>query len=192
MVERTHTPPAEPHYAVRHLARWSLGTSYPAIVADVAAMLNRAPMSQRATPLVVDAAGVGRAVADLFIVGGIEPYAVTLTAGSETNRVDGRTFRVPKREVASTLVALFQSGRLKIVESLELRPALINELASFKLKINIATGNDGSPSVLVHSARQHEEDAGEADPAWHVHTSVASGFSTCSRTPRLGPGSRAN
>ncbi len=128
MVERTHTPPAEPHYAVRHLARWSLGTSYPAIVADVAAMLNRAP----------------------------------------------------------------KSGRLKIVESLELRPALINELASFKLKINIATGNDGSPSVLVHSARQHEEDAGEADPAWHVHTSVASGFSTCSRTPRLGPGSRAN
>jgi hypothetical protein len=48
---------------------------------------------------------------------------------------------VPKRELASTLVAVYQSRRLQMAAGLALGPVLIKELLNFRPKINIATGN---------------------------------------------------
>jgi hypothetical protein len=132
---------AEPEYHVRHLHRPPLGTKYPAIVAEVLALLDRPPLS-RSVPLVVDRTGVGAAVCDLFTAAGKRPIALTITGGDTVNREDAHDLKVPKRDLAGTLVALVQTGRLKVADGLELAPVLSNELLNFKLKIAVATGHD--------------------------------------------------
>lgn len=54
---------------------------------------------------------------------------------------DGREFRVPKRELASTVQALLQSGRLKFAQNLPLREVLVDELQKFRAKIDMSTGD---------------------------------------------------
>ena len=127
-------------YHLRHLERPALGTRYPAIVARVMALLGTPPLD-RETPLIVDKTGVGGAVVDMFAAAGVRPRAVTITGGTEANREDPFNLRVPKRELASTLVSLYQARRLKTAKGLDLVPTLLNELVNFKVKINIATGN---------------------------------------------------
>jgi len=78
VLERTTEPGQKPQYAVRHLQRWPLGTQYPLIVRQVGALLDRAPLSRKSSPLVIDLTGVGRAVGDLFTAGGIRPRGITL------------------------------------------------------------------------------------------------------------------
>jgi hypothetical protein len=129
-------------YAVRHLQRWPLRTTYPAIVEDVRALYYRAPLAGQLVPLVVDATGVGRPVIDLFRASGLAAIGVTITGGLQDNLGDGVNVTVPKRTVVSTLVACFQTERLKIAEALEAAPLLINELANFRLKVSLETGNE--------------------------------------------------
>ena len=50
---------------VRHLQRWPLGTRYPAVVEDVAALLARSPLAG-AVRLAIDKTGVGAGIVDLF------------------------------------------------------------------------------------------------------------------------------
>jgi len=127
-------------YHVRHLERSALGTKYPAIVARVQTLLASAPLTLH-TPLVIDRTGVGRPVTDLFEGQGVQPYAITITGGDEVIR-EGRHTKVPKRELISTLVAVFQTERLKIAAGLAEGPVLVNELTNFKVKVNLATGHD--------------------------------------------------
>src|SRR4051812_45046560 len=77
-------------YDCNHLHRWPPGTSYPAIVRDVAKLAARPELrgmlDGRSGPprLVVDATGVGRAVCDLFFqtdMAGARVEPVTITAG---------------------------------------------------------------------------------------------------------------
>jgi hypothetical protein len=93
-------------------------------------------------PLVVDATGVGRPVIDMIRGAGLPAIGVTITGGLQENMGDGVNVTVPKRTVVSTLVACFQTERLKIAEALEAAPLLINELANFKLKVSLETGNE--------------------------------------------------
>jgi len=127
-------------YHVRHLERPALGTKYPAIVVRVKALLATPPLTLH-TPLVIDRTGVGRPVTDLFEGQGVRPYAITITGGDEVIR-EGRHTKVPKRELVSTLVAVFQTERLKIAAGLAEGPVLVNELTNFKVKVNLATGHD--------------------------------------------------
>lgn len=111
------------------------------IVEQVVGPLDTAPLSRK-TPLVVDKTGVGSAV-DMFTAAGVKPRAVTITGGNEVNREHPSfNLKVPQRELISTLVALYQGPRLKMAKNLDLAPVLTNELVNFKVKINIATGND--------------------------------------------------
>src|SRR3954464_13518971 len=103
------------------LYRPPLGTSYPAVVALVLGLLDTAPLS-RQTPLVVDKTGVGTAVVDMFKASGVRPRAVTITGGNEANCEDKYNLKVPKRDLASTLIALYQGRRLKTAGGLELAP----------------------------------------------------------------------
>jgi len=127
-------------YRLRHLERPPLGTKYPVIVARVQTLLATPPLTLH-TPLVIDRTGVGRPVTDLFEGQGVRPYAITITGGDEVIR-EGRHTKVPKRELVSTLVAVFQTGRLKIAAGLAEGPVLVNELTNFKVKVNLATGHD--------------------------------------------------
>jgi len=128
-------------YRLRHLERPPLGTKYPAIVVRVKALLATPPLTLR-TPLVIDRTGVGRPVTDLFEGQGVRPYAITITGGDEVLKDGPYHTKVPKREIVSTLVAVFQTGRLKIAAGLTEGPVLVNELTNFKVKVNLATGHD--------------------------------------------------
>ncbi len=147
-VQALYLPPAdrrEATYHVRHLERLPLGTKYPAIVQRVQGLLGTPPLDVRRTPLVIDRTGVGRAVTDMFEGGAVQPYAITITGGDQVSQ-EGREFRVPKRDLVGVLVALFGGDRLRIAAGLAEGATLVNELLNFKVKINIATGNDSYES----------------------------------------------
>jgi hypothetical protein len=135
-------PHVERAYELRYLQRPPLGTKYTTIVAQVIGLLDRAPLHRRTTPLVVDRTGVGRGVVDMFTAAGVRPRAITITGGDAVVKDNPYDLRVPKRELAATLVACYQTQRLKTSAGLELAATLTNELLNFRVKINIATSND--------------------------------------------------
>jgi hypothetical protein len=134
-------PEAPASYLLRHLERPPLGTTYPAIVARVVQLLERASLSRDDTPLVVDKTGVGRPVTDMFRAEGLRPQTITITGGHTVTTNSPSDYYVPKKELASTIVAVYQSRRLQMPAGLELGPVLIKELLNFRPKINISTGN---------------------------------------------------
>lgn len=121
-------------YHLRHLGRYELGTRYPAIIADVARLVSRPPVAGHYT-LIADATGVGRPVLDMFVDAGLQPVGITITGGHEVTE-DDDGFHVPKRDLVSAVQVLFQSGRLKIVDSLPLASTLVKELLAFRVKIS--------------------------------------------------------
>jgi hypothetical protein len=127
-------------YHLRHLERPRLGTPYPAIVARVKVLLDTPPLRGNAT-LVVDATGVGAPVIDLLRQAGLRPVAVTITGGDTVSQ-DANGFRVPKRDLVSALLVLFQSGRLKIAEGIPDAATLVQELLAFRVKIDPQTAHD--------------------------------------------------
>src|SRR5207237_6882902 len=108
----------------------ALGTSYPAIVQAVAALLRRPelrpdPASGLPPRLAIDATGVGRPVIDLFLAAAMPAtlYPVTITGG-DAPRWDGRSAWVPKKDLVGAVQATLQSGRLKVVPMLVLAETL--------------------------------------------------------------------
>lgn len=145
-IENVGEDPSE--YHLRHVERFELGTSYPTIAERVAALMKRdeltvQPRRVGGTPtppdLVVDATGVGRPIVEMLEEEGLRPYSIWITGGDSMTR-EGREFRVPKRELASTVQALLQSKRLKFAEDLPFREVLEDELQKFRAKINLDTG----------------------------------------------------
>ena len=67
--------------------------------------------------------------------------SVTITGGENVTR-ERQEYRVPKRDLASTLQVLLQNGRLKFADGLPLLDVLLSELQNFKVKINTRTGHD--------------------------------------------------
>jgi len=126
-------------YAVRHLKRWTLGTRYPDIVADVAKLVEKPPLVLPA--LVVDQTGVGQAVMQLIqdSMLAAEIHAITITGGHEVTAGD-HGLHVPKKELVSVLQVLLQSQRLMIAKMPD-RETLVKELLAFKVKIT-ASANE--------------------------------------------------
>ena len=127
---------------VRHLQRFQLGTAYPAIVDDVAALMSRLPEYPE---LAVDATGVGRPVVDLLRVRGLRLEAVTITGG-DTATHDGMDWRVPKRDLVGGVAVALQTGRLKIAAGLSDAATLTRELLNFKVSIDPKTAHDSYSS----------------------------------------------
>jgi len=140
----TRTQPApdtrKPDYHIRGLERVPLGTSYVAIVALVKQRMASSPLF-RGAPLLIDRTGVGRAVFDLFTEARLAPWGITFTGGREATRA-GRDLHVPKTDLTSALIAVYQGERLKIAADLVEGPTLIQELMNFRPKVNLATGNE--------------------------------------------------
>ena len=131
-------------YHCRHLQRWPLRTSYPAIVADTARVIGGNELEAPSRPvLVVDATGVGAPVVDLFkrarMSAKLEP--IQITGGDSVTREHGLT-RVPKRDLVSVTQVALQTGRLKIAADLPEAATLTRELESFQVKINLDTAHD--------------------------------------------------
>ncbi len=129
----------EASYHVRHLERVR-GVPYPVIVDKVAEMMHSPALKDQAV-LVVDQTGVGAPVVDLFNQAALNPVGVLIHAGADVKN-EGRTWKVPKRDLVATLQVLFQTSRLKISSKLPLAEVLQNELLNFKVKIDPATAHD--------------------------------------------------
>jgi hypothetical protein len=127
-----------PRYDVRHIQRWPLGTSYPAIVADVLAMLRAEPLA--GSKLIVDGTGVGRSVVDLLKSLGGRMVPVTITAGSQITLPSetDEYWHVPKKDLVGVVQTLLQSRRLWFAAGLIEVDTLTRELLNFRMKITAA------------------------------------------------------
>lgn len=140
-------------YALRFLERCELRTPYPQVVArasEVCAKLWGSP--ERAKPeLIVDGTGVGRVVVDLLrpapkrsLLDLGAPYVlvpVTIVSGFRAQVGDDGFIHVPKRDLAGSLVVMFERGELAIAAGLPLADVLVHELLNFGRKISDA-GNE--------------------------------------------------
>jgi hypothetical protein len=133
------SPPPKPElrYNVRHGERLRLGTPYPEAVKRVRWILDNLGAD---AALVVDATGVGRPVVDLFEAARVYPVAVTITAG-EAMVQDGYRYRVPKRDLVTSIEVLLQERRLKIGRDIPDSGAIVDELLSFRASV-AASGRD--------------------------------------------------
>jgi hypothetical protein len=126
-------------YTCPHVKRWPLGTTYPAIVADLAVMLAKLP--DRPT-LVVDGTGCGRPVVDMIRKAALpvrQLAPVIITAGATAGRV-GAYRTVPKRDLVGATMAVMHAGRLHIAREMPEAEALVKELRAFTAKITTASG----------------------------------------------------
>lgn len=123
------------YYEVRDLKRWQIGTPYPNIVREVAALCERPPLP--GCTLCVDHTGVGRPVVDMLrqskLPANIVP--ITITAGMAiTHQADG--WHVAKQHLVGAMQVVLQQNRLTVAQVTE-REQLIKELRSFRVKINV-------------------------------------------------------
>jgi hypothetical protein len=124
-------------FDVRHLQRLPLGLSYPEVVYEVGRLTARAPLVNQCE-VVIDATGVGQAVADLFDVGPwVKPVRVTITAGLEQSWVGGG-WHVSKTILISTLDARLHTGELRFAKALLEAGAMQEELKDFRRKVSAA------------------------------------------------------
>jgi hypothetical protein len=135
---------AERVWAIRYLERYPLGTSYPEVAERIRSLMNRRPV-RGDSALAVDATGVGRPVFDLLRRGGMGCRVAGITVhGGDAVTPDKALsgFRVPKREIISTLQLLLQQRRLKIAPGLRDAETLLKELNAFRVHISESTGHD--------------------------------------------------
>jgi hypothetical protein len=158
LLERTIYPrdrkPAT--YAVRNIHRWPLGSKYPAVVKDLEEMLGAGVLAQ--ARLVVDCTGVGRPVVDMLrAVPAFKDriVAITITAGS-TARFDklSCSFHVPKIDLVGALQSAMGNNTLKVAARLDHARTLLDEMMSFKVKIDLKTGNE---SFEAWRSRDHDD-----------------------------------
>lgn len=134
-------PADPPEYAVPTLKRWPLGTPYLNIIDGVVKFLQTPPLSGGRPLLVLDATGVGEAVAEMVrakltearVQGGF--VAVCITAGSAVTHVGAGRWRVSKRQLVSVLQVLLGNRRLHVAPKLAEAPTLARELATFAAEI---------------------------------------------------------
>jgi hypothetical protein len=127
-----------PGYAVRHLARFALGTPYPTIATEVARLASTPDLACSA--LVVDQTGVGRPVVDWFRRASLPAplVPITITGGSTVKRAADGSLHVPKKELVTTLQGLLQAGRLLVARRLPLASVLVKEMLDFRVMITEA------------------------------------------------------
>jgi Terminase RNaseH-like domain len=145
VTEWTWHPPDGKRYAVRAIQRLPLGTSYPTVASHITAIVAslRTEHPSSSVDLIVDFTGVGRPVADLLLAADLDCHVtlVTITGGDQVNRGERHEYRVPKRDLASVIQVLLQSGRLKIAKELPMATTLTSELTGFRVKISL-NGHD--------------------------------------------------
>jgi hypothetical protein len=147
VLEKTTGPaPYDPsrkakYYAVRHLERFALGTSFPAICDRLHELFSEPPLAH--SNLVVDQTAVGQPVVKLLqrarLRATLRP--VTITAGHQAHLNEDGSWSVPKKDLVSTLQVLLQARRIKVASSLPESQTLVQELRSFRVKV-ILSPND--------------------------------------------------
>ncbi len=121
-------------WQILHLERIELGTDYTRVIEIVKELLSTAELANN-TDLVVDATGVGAPVVDFMRHSGLNPVPLLYTSGNQTNMGSDGIVRVPKADLANTLLFYWNSGRLKYPSNLPFLDKLLLEMGSFVVKI---------------------------------------------------------
>jgi hypothetical protein len=121
---------------LRYLQRLELGTSYPEVVERVTEVTRSVALDGRCQ-LMADATGVGTPVVDMLRRAriGCTLMPVMITGGNTEHLTNG-FYHVPKRDLIVGLQTTLQRGGLEIAAALPLGPALMEELADMRVKIN--------------------------------------------------------
>jgi hypothetical protein len=140
-----------PSYTLGHLKRWPLGTSYSAIVSDLAAVM--ASPRLRDPILAIDETGVGRAVIELFRQAEMPAYLqrIAITAAPYSKLGENGAWQVPRKDLAGSVQVLLESGRLQFLAVPE-RALLVDELLAFRVK------NPLVDTTTVESWRERDHD----------------------------------
>ena len=156
--------PPNPPLALVHLERYELHTPYPEIVAGVGKLIRTPPLRLTCTPLVVDGTGVGRPVVDMMVQAGLGPTSVTITSGFTVNfDPEDRGYRVPKRDLVSTMSVLLEQRRLRIPTTLPNADLLTREMQEFRRTVT-KVGND---TYAAERDRHDDLVLSIALAAWH-------------------------
>ena len=135
---RPRVPNATPlneSWHIRHLERFPLDRPYPEYVQHTVDLM-QTPELRRAT-LVIDYTGVGRPVYDMFVAAGLHPIGVLITGGVAVTH-KGRIWHVPKRDLATAVLALLQSRRLRVSSQIPEAPILLQEMLNFRIKVTLS------------------------------------------------------
>ena len=141
----------EPVYDIVHLQRFDLGTAYPEVARQTAAIVED-PRTGKAPDLVVDATGIGAPVVDVLRDEGLSPTEVSITGGKSVTR-DGKSYGVPKADLVTTVQTLLQTGRLRVSEALPLSRQLAQEMKLFRVKVT-----ESGHARFEHAAETDHDD----------------------------------
>ena len=158
VVERVQNPQRDEvaQYAVRRLQRWDLHTPYRTVVEDVRQLLEQPSLAKMRCVLVLDATGVGRPVVEMVLQADLplpRLFPIFIHGGDKAREAEG-TWRVPKRDLATTLAVLLQNHRLQIAPALPLAQTLAEELANFRVKIDPKTAHE---SFAAWREKEHDD-----------------------------------
>jgi hypothetical protein len=185
--------PADVPLRLRRLHRWPLGTKYHDVVADLARMFERPPLSEHPSTVVLDANGVGAAIHDQLTAAGFDRdrlAAVISTAGYDPEpRFDqpSATLRISKTRVVLAPKVLLERRQLEIGPRDPLAGVLAEEFRNFVPRYTEA-GN------LIFGGRAgHHDDLvmATALAAWYRQFRLGLVDATMARAGKAGDGSLA-
>lgn len=155
------------HYAVRHLQRFTPGTPYPALAAELARLFLDPPL--RDTLLAVDQTGVGRPVVELLRQAKVRARLrpITITSGHRATYA-GDELLLPKKDLISALQLLLQSRRLRVSPALPEAQTLVQELETFRMKVTVAD----EESLAWREGRNDDLVLAVAVAAWEAERDV--------------------
>jgi hypothetical protein len=132
----TETTPAGHHYLVRYLERLPTGTPYPTIAERLHEILaGLRSRTEEAPRVYVDATGHGEPAVKLLHAGLFDClfWTVYFNHGDQRHR-EGKTIRLGKMCLVTSLLVLLQGDRLLLVQSREAE-ILAQELREYEVKV---------------------------------------------------------
>jgi len=90
----------------------------------------------------VDSTGVGAPVVDTFRAAGLKKLISVFIHGGNDVTHDGLSYKVPTRDLVSTIKVFLQNNRLLVSNELKLGSLLRDELLNFNYKLNPLTAHD--------------------------------------------------
>jgi hypothetical protein len=148
-------------WACRLIERMPLNTPYQTICDRILTISDKLP---GVTHLLVDATGVGRPVVEMMQRTKLNPLGIMITSGREANASE-IGWNVPKRDLVSALMVMYQSGQIKVAASLQLAPLLAQEMMNFTAKVS----NKGTDTYEAHRSGEHDDIVlAMAQAAWYV------------------------
>ena len=127
-------------YDIVYLERMPLGTAYPKVIDHVANMFEDPRLRLNTVHFIMDATGVGVPIKQQFNTRGLYPRAVWITGGSTESVNENGLLNIPKIDIVSSLIVVFQARRIKMASSLRFADVFRDELHSFSYKTNPMTG----------------------------------------------------